>query len=188
MTGEGATVPTASNPASPRRVRSLTRATLYRVALGVTLIVAVSSGVTYHLLYREIEQRALERLREYAVQRAEYHESRFSLARAFHEVVRTDLLRRYREPMPDAERRFDALMSRDPDGAWRNSPAFSDVRRYSTGWGATAQPSRTCGGIRPGGFTSECNPTRSSSVAGCCSLTFPSTTRGSSLRGSPIST
>ena len=23
---------------------------------------------------------------------------------------------------------------RDPDGAWRNSPAFSDVRRYSTGW------------------------------------------------------
>ena len=116
------------------RVRSLTRATLYRVALGVTLIVAVSSGVTYHLLYREIEERALVRLREYAVQRAEYHESRFSLARAFHDVVKADFLRRYRQPMPDAERRFDALMSHDPDGAWRNRPEYSDVQRYSTGW------------------------------------------------------
>lgn len=124
----------SSAPPSSAKGRSLTRATLYRVALGVTLIVAVSSGVTYQLLYREIEQRALERLREYAVQRAEYQESRFSLIKAFHEVVKADFVARYTQPMPDAERRFAELMTRDPDGAYRNSSAFSDVQRYSTGW------------------------------------------------------
>lgn len=114
--------------------RSLARATLYRIGVGVTLIVALSSGVTYGLLYREIEQRVLERLREYAAQRAEYHESRFAAGKAFHEVVKADFLNRYRQPMPDAERRFDRLMRRDPDGAFRNRPEFADVVRYSTGW------------------------------------------------------
>lgn len=114
--------------------RSLTRATLYRVALGATLVVVVSCAVTYRLLFGEIEQRALERLHEYAGQRAAYHESRFSLARAFHDVIKADFVARYREPAPDAARRFDALMERQADGAIRNRPQFADVTRHSTGW------------------------------------------------------
>jgi PAS domain S-box-containing protein len=117
------------HPAKP-----LVRTTLYRIAAGVTVIVALSGAVTYHLLYREIEQGALERLREYAVQRARYHGSHFSLVRELHRVVRQEFVQRYAEPMPEAERRFDALMRRYPDGAFRNSPEFSDVERYSTGW------------------------------------------------------
>lgn len=107
-----------------------------RVAVGVTLIVAVSSGITYRLLYQQLEQRALERLREYSRQRTELHESRFALGKAFHEVISADLLSRYQqhERLSDVERRFDALMMRYPDGAWRNRPEYSDVRRYSTGW------------------------------------------------------
>jgi PAS domain S-box-containing protein len=123
-----------SLPAVPREARSLTRATLYRVAVGVALIVALSSGMTYHLLYREIEQRALEQLREYAAQRTEYHESRFALARAFHDVVKADFVSRYLQQLPDAERRFDELMSRYPDGAYRNSVGYDDTERYPTGW------------------------------------------------------
>src|SRR5690606_26883874 len=122
--------------ASPQKEspRSLAKATLCRVALGVTLIVALSSGVSYQLLYREIEERALERLREYAAQRTEYHEAQLALASAFHEVIKEDLLRRYREPMPDAAERFDRLMMRYPDGAIRNRPEYADVQRFSTGW------------------------------------------------------
>jgi PAS domain S-box-containing protein len=114
---------------------SLTRSTLYRIAAGVTAIVALSTAVTYHLLYREIEQGALARLTDYAVQRARYHESHFAFLKGLHEVVRRDFVERYEAPpSTDIERRFDELMSRYPDGAMRNSEKFSDVERYSTGW------------------------------------------------------
>ena len=43
------------------RPRSLTAETLLRVAIGVTLIVALSSGITYWLIYGQLELRALER-------------------------------------------------------------------------------------------------------------------------------
>ncbi|MGX2030467.1 ATP-binding protein [Methylocaldum gracile] len=114
---------------------SLTRATLYRIAAGVTAIIALSTAVTYHLLYREIEQSALARLTDYGVQRARYHESHFAFLKGLHEVVRRDFVERYSAPpSPDFEHRFDELMSRYPDGAMRNSEKFSDVERYSTGW------------------------------------------------------
>ncbi len=114
--------------------RSLTGETLLRVAVGVALIVALSSGITYWLIYSQLEQRALERLQEYSLQRTQLHEARFALGKAFHEVIKADLIRRYRQGMPEASRRFDALMMRYPDGAWRNRPEFSDITRYSTGW------------------------------------------------------
>jgi two-component system NtrC family sensor kinase len=114
--------------------RSLTGETLLRVAVGVTLIVALSSGVAYWLIYSQLEQRALERLQEYSLQRTQLHEARFALGKAFHEVVKADLIRRYQQGMPEASRRFDALMMRYPDGAWRNRAEFSDITRYSTGW------------------------------------------------------
>ncbi len=114
--------------------RSLTSETLLRVAVGVTLIVAVSSGITYWLLNNQLEQRALERLREYWQQRTQVHEARFALGKAFHEAIRADMARRYEQGIPNAEERFDALMFRDADGAWRNRPEFADITRYSTGW------------------------------------------------------
>ncbi len=114
--------------------RSLTRETLLRVTIGVTLIVALSSGITYWLIYSQLEERTLERLQEYSQQRTQLHEARFALGKAFHEVIKADLIRRYQNGMPDAARRFDQLMMRYPDGAWRNRPEYSDITRYSTGW------------------------------------------------------
>jgi len=128
--------PPSSTPSLPPRSkpRSLTSETLLRVAIGVTLIVALSTGITYWLIYNQLEQRALERLQEYSLQRTQLHEARFGLGRAFHEVIKADLIRRYQQGSPDAVRRFDQLMMRYPDGAWRNRPEFSDITRYSTGW------------------------------------------------------
>jgi PAS domain S-box-containing protein len=131
-----------SMESSPRRLsydpamkpRSLTSETLLRVAIGVTLIVALSSGVSYWLIYHQLEQRALERLQEYSRQRTQLHEARFALGKAFHEVIKADLIRRYQQSAPNANRRFDALMTRYPDGAWRNRPEFMDITRNSTGW------------------------------------------------------
>ncbi|MDG4595345.1 MAG: ATP-binding protein [Candidatus Contendobacter sp.] len=120
------------------RIRSyrqtLVGKTLLKIAVGVTLIVALASGVSYVLIFREVEGRALDRLREYAVQRARFHEAHFALARQFHQVIKQEFLRRYREPSPDFERRFDQLMMRYPDGAIRNRPEYADIVRYSTGW------------------------------------------------------
>lgn len=107
---------------------------LTKIALGITLIIALASGVSYELIFREIERRAVEQLREYAVQRAKFHEAHFALAREFHEVIKREFLRRYQEPAADAERRFDQLMARYPDGAIRNRSEYADVARYSTGW------------------------------------------------------
>ncbi len=114
--------------------RSLTNETLLRVAVGVILIVALSSGITYWLIYNQLELRAMERLQEYSRQRTQLHEARFALGKAFHEVIKADLIRRYQQSTLEEGRRFDGLMQRDPDGAWRNRPEFSDITRYSTGW------------------------------------------------------
>lgn len=108
---------------------------LLKIALGVTLIIALSSGVSYYLIFKEIERRALDRLREYAVQRAKFHEAHFALAREFHGVIKQEFLRRYQDPaLADSEQRFDQLMMCYPDGAMRNRPEYMDVTRYSTGW------------------------------------------------------
>jgi two-component system NtrC family sensor kinase len=123
-----------NSPSQPARPRSLANETLLRVAVGVTLIVALSSGITYWLIYKQVEQRALERLQEYSGQRTQLHEARFALGKAFHEVIKADLVRRYQQGMPDARQRFDRLMVRYPDGAWRNRPEYMDISRYSTGW------------------------------------------------------
>ncbi|HRD68023.1 MAG TPA: response regulator [Candidatus Competibacter sp.] len=114
--------------------RTLVGKTLLKIALGVTLIVALASGVSYALIFREIEGRALDQLREYAIQRAKFHEAHFALARQFHQVIKQEFLRRYQEPSSDFERRFDQLMMRYPDGAIRNRPEYADIVRYSTGW------------------------------------------------------
>jgi len=100
--------------------QTLVGKTLLKIAIGVTLIVALASGVSYALIFREIEGRALDRLREYAIQRAKFHEAHFALARQFHQIIKQEFLRRYRDPSPDFERRFDQLMMRYPDGAIRN--------------------------------------------------------------------
>jgi PAS domain S-box-containing protein len=123
----------APPPAKPKP-RSLTRATLLRVAIGVTLIVALASGITYWLIYDQLQQRAMERLQEYSLQLTRWHEERFAMGKAFHEVIKADLVKRYQQGMPDAPRRFGALMMRYPDGAWRNRPGFDDITRFSTGW------------------------------------------------------
>ncbi|CDI02847.1 putative Histidine kinase [Candidatus Competibacter denitrificans Run_A_D11] len=107
---------------------------LLKIALGITLIIALASGVSYQILFKEIERRAVDQLREYAVQRAKFHEAHFALAREFHQVIKQEFLRRYQEPSPDFERRFDQLMVRYPDGALRNRPEYADITRYSTGW------------------------------------------------------
>lgn len=114
--------------------RSLTRETLLRVAVGVTFIVALSSGITYWVIYKQLEERALERLREYSAQRTQLHEARFALGKAFHEVIKADLIRRYQHGDKDFNQRFDKLMMRYPDGAWRNRPEYSDITQFSTGW------------------------------------------------------
>jgi len=122
------------NAALAPKPRSLTSETLLRVAVGVTFIVALSSGISYWLIYNQLEQRALERLQEYSRQRTQLHEARFALGKAFHEVIKADLVRRYEHSTLEEAERFDKLMQRDPDGAWRNRPEFSDITRYSTGW------------------------------------------------------
>lgn len=107
---------------------------LLKIALGVTLIIALASGVSYQIIFKEIERRAVDQLREYAVQRAKFHEAHFALAREFHQVIKREFLRRFQEPLLDAERSFEQLMMRYPDGALRNRPEYADITRYSTGW------------------------------------------------------
>lgn len=107
---------------------------LIKIALGITLIIALASAVSYQIIFKEIEQRAVDQLREYAVQRAKFHEAHFALAREFHQVIKKEFLRRYQELSPNFEQRFDQLMMRYPDGALRNRLEYDDITRYSTGW------------------------------------------------------
>jgi len=108
--------------------------TLLLVGLGVGVLILISTAVTYVLVYREIERQTVERLWEYADQRALFHQSEFDLALESHRTVKDEFIRRYALPAPDAVARFDELMDRYPDGAWRNAQEYSDVSRISNAW------------------------------------------------------
>jgi two-component system NtrC family sensor kinase len=117
-----------SIPRSPRK-GSLTRRTLLHVALGVAVVIGISSSLSYLLLREELQQHARERLSEYVIGRADIESDVFVLARDMQQAVRRKVIDTYPSALnADSLARFDELFVKYPDGSLR-----SPVERFGNG-------------------------------------------------------
>lgn len=114
---------------------SLIHATLLRIALGAVLLAAAGTFVTYRLLFQAIEERAVINLGQYVAERARREEIQFDGIIANLNVAARAFLERYEEVDPPGYlSRWEELVERGADGAWRSPRARFDGTRDTTIW------------------------------------------------------
>jgi len=117
------------------RYSSLTSRTLVPIAVGVTLIVALASAVSYYLMYRDIQQRASDQLKLHVVERSRTEQQVFLFARDSQAAIRRAVLNGYDGYMVESTAtRFDQLFMRYPDGAIRSRADTIQGQDAVTGW------------------------------------------------------
>ncbi|HWN46672.1 MAG TPA: hypothetical protein VNM71_04900, partial [Steroidobacteraceae bacterium] len=117
------------------RYSSLTSRTLVPIAVGVTLIVALASAVSYYLMYRDIQQRASDQLKLHVVERSRTEQQVFLFARDSQAAIRRAVLNGYDGYMVESiATRFDQLFMRYPDGAIRSRADTIQGQDAVTGW------------------------------------------------------
>lgn len=130
--GEGRTANTGAFPfmTIPRRI-------VLHVAVGVGVMIAGVTVLTYGLVYRAAKQRDLRHLENYVSERALREELAFRQVEGNLRLVRGQFLKRMRAASPsarDIQDRWNARFQKFPDGAWRSREKFRDGRRFSTLW------------------------------------------------------
>lgn len=103
---------------------SLTGKTLLQIALGVVVVVLVSSAANYYITFSGIEERARSQLTHDVAYRGRLESLVFELARDMQHEIRRLAIERYPHYLnnPAVLARFDALYMRYADGAVRPRP------------------------------------------------------------------
>jgi PAS domain S-box-containing protein len=118
-----------------RPASSLTHRTLRLIALAVSVLLAITTFVTYRLILGGIEERGRIHLEQYVAERAQREQERFIQLRENLELVSRTFREALRQaPDLDYRARWDALVVRDPDGAWRSPRGKVDGTRDCTFW------------------------------------------------------
>lgn len=118
-----------------RRSPSIIRQTIVRIGVGGGLLIAAVTVITYHLIFRAVEERGLIHLEQYVTERVKREEIRLEQVRANLTIATRTFLERYHAPDPPGYlERFDELFMRYPDGAVRNRPEHGDGTKTSTIW------------------------------------------------------
>jgi signal transduction histidine kinase len=108
---------------------------LLQVAGAAGLVIAVSTAVTYGMVYRAAKERDLKHLKTYVSERARREEIGFKQVQANLSLVRGQFLKRTEAPIPrDYEAKWNNRFRQFPDGAWRSREEFADGRKFSTLW------------------------------------------------------
>lgn len=108
---------------------------LLQVAAGAGLVIAVSTAVTYGIVYDSARQRDLNHLETYVRERSRREEIGFKQVQENLALVRGQFLKRMEGPIPrDYEAKWHERFRLFPDGSWRSREEFADGRKYSTLW------------------------------------------------------
>ena len=114
---------------------SLTGKTLLQVALGVMIVVLVSSAANYSITFSGIEARARNQLARHVAYRGHIEGMVFDLARDMQQEIRKLAIERYPRYLNAATlARFDTFYTRYPDGAVRPRPSTMRGDDPVTAW------------------------------------------------------
>ena len=118
-----------------RPARSLTRRTLLLIAGAVSVLIAVTTYVTYRLIFDAVEERGRIDLDQYVTERVKREEARFLQVRENLQLVARTFLERYRQaPVANYRARWESIAVHDPDGAWRSPRGRVDGTKDCTLW------------------------------------------------------
>jgi two-component system NtrC family sensor kinase len=116
-------------------LRTLTGKTLLRLALAGTALLLAAALVNSYLVYRQSEGEATLRLSASAAERARVAERVLGYTLETHEAVKLAFVAKWPTYQDAATtKRFDTILSRYPDGIWRNRKEYSDGTVFPTGW------------------------------------------------------
>jgi two-component system NtrC family sensor kinase len=116
-------------------LNTLTGKTLLRLALAGTLLLLAAAIINSYLVYRQSESAAVLRLASAAAERARVAERVLGYTVETQETVRLAFEERWPRYQDAAtSRRFETILTRYPDGIWRNRQEFADGTVYPTGW------------------------------------------------------
>ncbi|MGB3294682.1 MAG: ATP-binding protein [Phormidesmis sp.] len=108
--------------------KSLTRQTLYKTALSISVVIVASTGIGYFQLMSRITSETLTQLEKYVQLRAARERSVFTLAEDNHVLLKKDLLDRLKTDTATApEAEFDQLFEALEDGTIRNRSELFDL-------------------------------------------------------------
>lgn len=99
---------------------SLTRQTLINMAVRVAVVVVLSAGVSYLHVMSNLEQKTIEQLQKYIVERGQKESALFLQAEANHKTFKEDFLTRLTAMgNSDPIDRFNELVENHNDGTYR---------------------------------------------------------------------
>lgn len=114
---------------------TVTQRILLHVAAGAGLVIAVTTTVTYAIVFNGSRERDLRHLETYVSERAKRESAGFQQVQNNLAMVRGQFLKRMEIAIPtDYRMRWNERFRLFPDGAWRSREQFSDGRRWSTLW------------------------------------------------------
>ncbi|MEK7990938.1 MAG: response regulator, partial [Thiotrichaceae bacterium] len=103
---------------------SLTRNTLAKVGLWVTLVIVMTAVISYFEVSYKIEKQTLAQLEDFVVQRAQLEDQLFAMTQEGQEIFKSALLERWdtltNQPLPDNMIRFNKLFVQDKQNSVRN--------------------------------------------------------------------
>jgi len=113
--------------------KSLTRTTLFKVGLWITVVIILITILSYLQIATKIEKQILSQLESYVVERGRWENNMFALADENHARLKEALIEKFRSipinsSIPD---HFEKLFSRYSDGIIRNRPEQFDGKKHS---------------------------------------------------------
>ncbi|MDO8281897.1 MAG: ATP-binding protein [Thermodesulfovibrionia bacterium] len=114
---------------------SLARQALTGMALRITVIIIIATGVSYWHMQNTLRASILQNLENYADMRGKAESEQFLLAERQTIMVRDEFLRRLQEMGDyDPKDEFDRIFVREADGLIRVRPEINDHRHHATAY------------------------------------------------------
>jgi methyl-accepting chemotaxis protein len=121
-----------TQPSQPKITGSITKKTLYQIAVSVAIVVAVAAAINYFQFLSLLKFNEVEQLKNYVVERVEREKSIFALAADNEESLKQEIIRKYQQTnQEDPQVQFDNLLAREQDGVIRNRPEIFDGTRQA---------------------------------------------------------
>ncbi len=108
---------------------SLTRTTLLKVGIWITIVIILTTILCYLLVASQIEKQTLHQLKNYATERVQRENTIFALAQENHAQLKAALIEQL--TLSPQLSKFDDLFARGDDGVIRNRPAYFDGSKQS---------------------------------------------------------
>ncbi len=113
----------------PIAKKSIVLKTMLTMGTRMSLVILLLSGIGYLHVANRFERQAIETLQKYVGERGQRERQLFTLAEVNHKIFKEDFFRRIKASgEKDLSRKFNLLVEKNKDGAYRNRTPFDGTK------------------------------------------------------------